>query len=102
MASCQKETGGFGGSPSHVAHLATTYASVMALVSIGTDEALSVINRKALYQFLSSLKLPNGSFKMHTDGEIDVRGVYCAAAVASLTRIVDEKLFEMTPAWLVR
>lgn len=49
LKSCQKETGGFGGSPQHYAHLATTYASIMALVSIGTEEALAVINRFDFY-----------------------------------------------------
>jgi protein farnesyltransferase subunit beta len=38
---------------------------------------------------------------MHKGGEVDIRGVYCAAAVASLTRIMDSKLFEGTPAWVI-
>uniref|UniRef100_A0AC35G1I9 Protein farnesyltransferase n=1 Tax=Panagrolaimus sp. PS1159 TaxID=55785 RepID=A0AC35G1I9_9BILA len=59
LASCQKPTGGFGGSPSHIAHIATTYASVMSLASLGTEEALAIINRKTLYEFILSLKQPN-------------------------------------------
>uniref|UniRef100_A0AC34FVV9 Protein farnesyltransferase subunit beta n=1 Tax=Panagrolaimus sp. ES5 TaxID=591445 RepID=A0AC34FVV9_9BILA len=101
LAACQQPTGGFGGSPSHIAHIATTYASVMALASIGTEEALKIVNRKTLYEFILSLKQPNGSFIMHKGGEVDIRGVYCAAAVASLTRIMDSKLFEGTPAWII-
>uniref|UniRef100_A0A7E4VXI3 Protein farnesyltransferase subunit beta n=1 Tax=Panagrellus redivivus TaxID=6233 RepID=A0A7E4VXI3_PANRE len=101
LKTCQKETGGFGGSPSHLAHLATTYASVMSLVSLGTDEALEVIDRNTLYDFILSMKQPNGSFIMHEGGEADIRGVYCAVAVAEMTGITDEKLFEGTAAWVV-
>lgn len=43
------------GGPGQYPHMATTYAAVMALVSIGTDEALSSIDR---YRFYSSPLLP--------------------------------------------
>ncbi|KAI6170687.1 Prenyltransferase squalene oxidase domain containing protein [Aphelenchoides bicaudatus] len=36
---CENETGGYGGAPGQLSHLAPTYASVMALISIGTKEA---------------------------------------------------------------
>lgn len=34
-------------------------------------------------------------------GEVDIRGVYCALVVATLTNICSEKLFDGTPEWVV-
>jgi protein farnesyltransferase subunit beta len=85
-----------------MSHLATTYASVMALISIGTKEALDSINRKTLLQFLFSIKQSNGSFNVHIGGESDIRGVYCAAAVAVTCGIASEKLFENSVSWIMR
>ena len=42
---CQSPSGGFGGGPGQLPHLATTYAAVSALVTLGTAEALGVVNR---------------------------------------------------------
>jgi protein farnesyltransferase subunit beta len=46
---------------------------VMALVSIGTEEALESINRTGLRNFIISMKQQNGSFSVHKGGETDVR-----------------------------
>eukprot|EP00850_Spirogloea_muscicola_P005961 SM000028S10055 [mRNA] locus=s28:140582:144993:+ [translate_table: standard] len=46
LARCQHPEGGFGGGPGQMAHLATTYAAVCALVTIGGGEALAVIDRR--------------------------------------------------------
>lgn len=69
-----------------VPHLAPTYAAVMALVSVhahneagdGGDhgdyvDALAVIDRTAMYDFLMRMKQADGSFVMHEGGEVDVR-----------------------------
>lgn len=85
-----------------MSHLATTYAAVNSLCIIGTKKAYEVIDRNALQKFLCSIKIPDGSFYMHRGGEIDIRGVYCALSVASLTNIYTEKLFERTAEWVVR
>jgi protein farnesyltransferase subunit beta len=74
----------------------------MALVSIGTDEALQSIDRQSLYSFINSMRQPIGGFHMHDDGELDIRGAYCAIACASICNIVDDKLFEGTAAWIAR
>lgn len=58
--------------------------------------------REKLLDFLWSLKQENGSFCMHVDGEIDIRGVYCALSVASLTNIISDKLCENTAEWIIR
>ena len=48
LKSCQHETGGFGGGPQQLPHLAATYAAVMSLVTLGTQEALDAVDRPRL------------------------------------------------------
>ncbi|KAL5239718.1 hypothetical protein ACI65C_007128 [Semiaphis heraclei] len=102
LSKCQHESGGFCGGPNQMPHLAPTYAAVCALCLIGTEEAYAVINRENLYKFLVSLRLPNGSFRMHKHGECDVRAVYCSATVARLTNIYSDVLFESSAQWVIR
>lgn len=68
----QNATGGFGGGHGQMSHLATTYATVLSLGMVGGD-ALSVIDRKAMWQWLCRLKQPDGGFEMSIGGEVDVR-----------------------------
>lgn len=85
LVQCRSPTGGFGGGPGQLPHLATTYATVNALTIIGTPEAFDAIDRPSLIRFLYSARDDkSGAFRMHTDGEIDVRGAYCAVSVAKL------------------
>lgn len=101
LKQCQHPTGGFGGGPQQIPHLATTYAAVSALVCIGTTEALSVIDRVKLKEFIAAMKDPlSGGFRMHEDGETDVRGTYCAIAVASLVQIIDLELTDGVGAYI--
>ncbi|XP_034250396.1 protein farnesyltransferase subunit beta [Thrips palmi] len=102
LAKCQSPNGGFGGGPGQMPHLACTYAAVNALCTIGTKEAFNVINREKLQQFFWSVRQPDGSFIMHQNGEVDVRGAYCALSVAKLTNIYTPSLFEGTAEWIVR
>lgn len=74
----------------------------MALVSIGTHEAFASIDRRKLRQFLTKMKRLNGSFYLHEGGEADIRGIYCALAVAHITNIADETLFKNTATWIIR
>ena len=73
LSRCQSSTGGFGGGPGQLPHLAPTYASVNSLATIGTPEALALIDRPSLYTWLLRMKKPDGAFTMHQDGENDVR-----------------------------
>uniref|UniRef100_A0A2R5LKX7 Protein farnesyltransferase subunit beta n=1 Tax=Ornithodoros turicata TaxID=34597 RepID=A0A2R5LKX7_9ACAR len=100
LATCQHPDGGFSGGPFQQAHLAPTYAAVNALCILGTEEAYNVIDREKLLKFLKSVKQPDGSFIMHQGGEADVRGTYCALAVAKLTNIYTDDLFEGTAEWV--
>lgn len=109
---CQNSSGGFGGGPQQLSHLAPTYAAVMSLAILGEDCALKVIDRRSMYAFLLRLKQPDGSFLMHEEGEADLRysgnalfafnhsltyflrASYCALAVASLLNILTEELLQ--------
>lgn len=71
--SMQNDTGGFGGGNGQMSHLATTYAVVLALALVGGDEVYDVVDRRALWKWLCTLKQPSGGFQMATGGEVDVR-----------------------------
>lgn len=89
---CQHPLGGYGGGPGQLPHLATTYAAVNALITLGSDRALSSINRDKLYTFLLEMKDSSGAFRMHDGGEIDVRACYTAISVASILNILDSRV----------
>ena len=73
LDSCQSDKGGFGGGPDQISHLATTYAAVNALCSLNSERALKCIRVKPLVEWMKRLKLENGAFRMHEDGEEDLR-----------------------------
>lgn len=105
LVQCRCPNGGFGGGPGQYAHLAPTYAAVNSLCIIGTERAFEAIDRKTLLQFLWAVRESSGAFRMHVDGETDIRGVYCAVTVAKLSQFsaADErKLFEGTIDWICR
>lgn len=90
----QNPTGGFGGGPGQLSHGAPTYGSVMSLCTVGTTEALQLINREAMYDFFMSLKDPSGGFCMHKDGEVDTRSTYTTLSVARVLNILTPELTE--------
>ncbi|KAM7207503.1 Terpenoid cyclases/protein prenyltransferase alpha-alpha toroid [Naviculisporaceae sp. PSN 640] len=85
--SFQNETGGFGGGGKQTSHLATTYATVLAIALVGGEDAYEVIDRKALWRWLCSLKQPDGGFRVCVGGEEDIRGAYCATVIITLLNI---------------
>ncbi|KAI3860724.1 hypothetical protein MKX03_014760 [Papaver bracteatum] len=92
LSHCQDPDGGYGGGPGQLPHLATTYATINSLITLGGDKALSSINRHKLCNFLLRMKVTSGGFRMHDAGEIDVRACYTAISVASILNILDEEL----------
>lgn len=99
---CQDSSGGFAGGPQQIPHLAPTYAAVCALCILGTKEAYDIIDRPKLKSFLLSCRTPEGAFTMHRDGEVDIRGAYCAMVAAHLTNILTPDLFEGTAEWIAK
>ncbi|KAI4871072.1 terpenoid cyclases/Protein prenyltransferase [Hypoxylon rubiginosum] len=85
--SMQNDTGGFGGGIGHDSHLACTYAMVLALSIVGGEDAYEVIDRRALWRWLCTLKQPDGGFRMAVGGEVDIRGAYCAAVLITLLNL---------------
>ncbi|KAJ0110114.1 protein farnesyltransferase subunit beta [Diaporthe amygdali] len=96
--SMQNDTGGFGGGNGQMSHLATTYAMVLSLALVGGDSVYEVVDRRAMWKWLCSLKQPSGGFQMAVGGEVDIRGAYCAAVVVSLLNLPTD-LTPESPAW---
>lgn len=94
LSRCQDPSGGYGGGPGQLPHLATTYAAVNSLITLGGSRSLSSINRDRVHNFLRQMKQPSGGFRMHDGGEIDVRACYTAISVASTLNILDDELAE--------
>lgn len=104
LTRCRSPNGGFGGGPGQYSHLAPTYAAVNCLCIIGTEKSYNAINRKTLKKFLWSVRESSGAFRMHVDGELDVRGAYCAISSAKLSSFSvndEKKLFANTAEWIV-
>jgi protein farnesyltransferase subunit beta len=69
----QNPTGGFGGGHGQMSHLAPTYAILLALSMVGGEEALEIVDRKAMWRWLGTIKQPDGGFQVCLGGEEDVR-----------------------------
>jgi protein farnesyltransferase subunit beta len=50
----QHPDGGFGGGQGQLAHSATSYAAILSLVLVGGTEVLNLVDRKAMFVFLST------------------------------------------------
>ncbi|KAB2579536.1 Prenyltransferase/squalene oxidase [Lasiodiplodia theobromae] len=83
----QSATGGFGGGHGQSPHVIGSYASVLALVIVGGEEAYDLIDRKAMWHFLGRMKQNDGGFTVADGGEEDVRGAYCAMVIISLLKL---------------
>lgn len=102
FTSVQSKSGGFCGNVGHLPHLATTYAAVSAIASLDYEECYGVVDRDSLKDFLQDMHNEDGSFNMHKDGELDVRGAYCAAVVSHLCGIHSDDLFGNTGEWIAK
>ena len=69
----QNLSGGFGGGNGQMSHIAPTYGIVLALATVGGEEALDVIDRRAMWKWLGELKQPDGGFQVCVGGEEDIR-----------------------------
>lgn len=69
----QNPNGGFGGGHGQMSHLATSFALILSIAIVGGEELYEVIDRKAMWKWLCSLKQPDGGVQMAYGGEVDVR-----------------------------
>lgn len=78
------------------------YVVVCVLCILGIKEVYDVIDRFKFKLFLVSCRILEGVFIMYRDGEVDIRGVYCAVVVAYLINIMFLELFEGIVEWIVK
>ncbi|KAF4310962.1 Prenyltransferase/squalene oxidase [Botryosphaeria dothidea] len=83
----QSPTGGYGGGHGQSPHVITSYATVIALVILGGEEAYDLTDRKAMWHFLGRMKQADGGFTVTAGGEEDIRGAYCAMVIISLLNL---------------
>jgi prenyltransferase beta subunit len=68
----KKLAGAYGGGPKQLPHCAPTYAAILSLCIIGSEESLSSIRRVSIYYFFLHRKDVCGGFRIHRDGEVDI------------------------------
>ncbi|KAH9934610.1 terpenoid cyclases/Protein prenyltransferase [Amylocystis lapponica] len=103
LLALQHPEGGFAGGPGQAAHLLPTYAAVCAFAIVGQQGeggGWEGIDRKKMYDFFMSLKQPDGSFLVSHYGEVDVRGLYCLMAVATLLDLLTPELLRGVPEFV--
>lgn len=93
--------GGFTGGIGQYSHTAPTYAAVLALITVGTEEAFAFLlsKRHVLYQFLYTVckdrtMSSRGGFSVSKDGEMDTRALYTSLCIADLLGILTDELCE--------
>jgi protein farnesyltransferase subunit beta len=111
--------GGYGGGPQQLGHTAPTYAAVLSLCiiagaekcvdgpvpeSVRQDAIKELTNvRSYLYTWFYSLRRTitgsgSGSrltgFRVHHDGEVDVRGTYTVISICALLNMLTDELME--------
>lgn len=80
----QNPTGGFGGGHGQYSHCACSYATILALAVTG---GLEVVDRKAMWHWLGTVKQASGGFRMAVGAEEDIRGAYCAMTILTLLNL---------------
>ncbi|KAK4774929.1 hypothetical protein SAY86_009864 [Trapa natans] len=70
---------------SHIEYLANGLrglGSSFCVLDAMTQTGGMVVVRDGVYSFLRQMKQPNGGFRMHDGGEVDVRACYTAISVS--------------------
>ncbi|GAW81235.1 farnesyltransferase beta subunit [Plasmodium gonderi] len=90
----KNEDGAFGGGLNQYTHIATTYATVCVFIYLHDEENnfLSFLDKKKLHSYILKLKCKDGSFRLHKNGEIDMRGTYCAISICSMCHILTNQV----------
>jgi protein farnesyltransferase subunit beta len=88
----RKSASGYASSPQHCGHLVLAYVSINSIALAELESGYESIDRRELYPWLLSLKLPNGSFQAGPGFEADSRSTYCAISIASLLGLLTPEL----------
>uniref|UniRef100_A0A8C9GE34 Protein farnesyltransferase subunit beta n=1 Tax=Piliocolobus tephrosceles TaxID=591936 RepID=A0A8C9GE34_9PRIM len=93
----------FGGGLNQYTHIATTYAAVCVFIYLHDEENnfLSFLDKKKIYTYILKLKCKNGCFRVHKNGEIDIRGTYCAIAICSMCHMLTNKVKKNVEKYLI-
>lgn len=83
-----------GGQIAQLPHLGLCYAAVCSLCILARPEYLRALPRAAIKRWILSMRNDDGSFCMHSGGEADIRGSYCAAVVAVLLQLDDVRAYK--------
>lgn len=94
--------GGFAGGRGQLPHIASSYATVLALANGYDEQVLQRVDRRSIRAWLMQMKQKDGSFVMHQGGESDCRAVYCALVIAKLLNLWDQELVQKCGEWLVK
>jgi protein farnesyltransferase subunit beta len=102
LRQCMDQSGGFSGGPYQLPHLASNYAAMMTLVNLNLPEGYQLINVQKMKQFIISCRRQEeaGSYRMHDQGESDMRAIYCALSVASLLNILTEEITDSVAEYI--
>ena len=83
---CQHSNGGFGGNIGHDPHLLYTLSAIQILAIC---DALDMLDRDLVCQYIASLQQLDGSFLGDGWGEVDTRFSYCALSALSILGRLD-------------
>ncbi|OHS98854.1 Protein farnesyltransferase subunit beta [Tritrichomonas foetus] len=93
--------GGYASAPSQRGHIVLGYVSINSIALSQKVSNYETIDRKAVYEWIMSLKQPNGSFASESGCEADSRSTYCAICIAYLLDILTEELTANVAEFLV-
>lgn len=68
------------------------YGNIILLGLLDSEEAYSMVDQKAFYDFLMSCKNPDGSFSQFPGGETDLRCTFAALFIAWIINIITPEL----------
>ena len=91
---------GYASAPQHKGHVILAYTAINTIALSQDEKAYQTIDRRALYEWMMSLKQPNGSFQAEAGNEADSRSTYCAVSVASLLNMLTPEFVENVDVFL--
>lgn len=92
---------GYASAPQDNGHIVLAYTAVNTIALSMSEKAYDTIDRRGLYDWMMSLKLPNGSFCAEKGSTADSRSTYCAVSVASMLGLLTPEFTENVAEFLI-